>query len=438
MQGLDSTAIVPALPRIAEAFQAPELAPHILLAAYFIGCGASLPVIGWASDRFGARRVLLVAIAVFVLAGIASALAPGLMWLTASRFVQGAAAATLMPVARMLAVRTAPPQALLGIITALTAPAMAGQTLGPALGGLLAAHEAWRGIFLVGVPFAVCSLGIVALIAPDARREDCGRLDWVAMVMGVLAMTAAVAGLGTMRDDGPPVYICAAFVALAAGLGTLFVRRNLASDTPLIDFRVLADPTFRRCFRGGLLFRLLVGGTPFVLAYHFQSGLSLDALTSGLLITASGAGALLVKPFTARIIGHLGYRPTLLWAGGASVVLFLLVAFADLRWPLVLIAGVLVAGSFVRSLQVTTFGTLCYADLPARSAGSASVLSSIAQQLSHALGVAIAAGAMAAASVAGAPPSQVSLSGFLAIAIGTGLCLPVFWRLSKSAGSRLL
>lgn len=437
MQGLDSTAIVPALPHIESAFHAPGLASHILLAAYFIGCGASLPVIGWASDRFGARSVLLVAITVFSLAGVASALAPELMWLTVARFLQGAAAATLMPVARMIAVRTAPPQALLGIITALTAPAMAGQTLGPAVGGFLAAHDAWRAIFLVGVPFAVCSLGIVAVIAPDTRREDSGRLDWIAMIVGVLAMTAAVAGLGTMRGDGPPLYVSLACLALAISLGAAFVRRNLKSETPLIDFRILSDPTFRTCFTGGMLFRLIVGGTPFVLAYHFQSGLSLDALTSGLLITASGAGALLVKPFTARIIGHFGYRPTLLWAGAISIALFVLPAFADLRWPLLVVAGVLVAGSFTRSLQVTTFGTLCYADLPARSAGSASVLSSIAQQLSHALGVAVAAGAMAAASVSGAAPAHVSIAGFIAIAIGAGFCVPVFYRLSSSAGDRL-
>ncbi|WP_297801040.1 MFS transporter [uncultured Brevundimonas sp.] len=437
MQGLDSTAIVPALPRIAATFNAPELAPHILLAAYFIGCGASLPVIGWAADRYGARKVLLVAIALFVLAGIASALAPNLVWLTASRFVQGAAAATLMPVARMLAVRTAPPQALLGIITALTAPAMAGQTIGPAVGGLLAAYDGWRGIFLVGVPFAVASLGIVAFITPDVRREDAGRLDWVAMIMGFLAMAFAVVGLGAMREDGPPLYVSLVFVALSFGLGTAFVRRNLSSPSPLIDFRVLLDPTFRRCFNGGLLFRLLVGGTPFVLAYHFQSGLKLDALTAGLLITASGAGALLVKPFTARLIGLGGYRNTLLWAGACSVLLFVVPAFATPAWPLALIALVLVAGSFVRSLQITTFGTLCYADLPTRSAGSASVLSSIAQQLSHALGVALAAGAMAGATVMGAQPSVTSLFGYVAIALGASLCLVVFVRLPRDAGASL-
>lgn len=438
MQGLDSTAIVPALPRIAETFQAPELAPHILLAAYFIGCGASLPVIGWAADRFGARKVLLIAIGVFVLAGLASAMAPDLIWLTVSRFLQGAAAATLMPVARMLAVRTAPPQALLGIITALTAPAMAGQTLGPAVGGLLAAYDGWRMIFLVGVPFAIASLGIVAVIAPDARREDCGRLDWVAMIMGVLAMACAVAGLGTLRDDGPPPLVPVLFILAAIGLGIGFVRKNLDSPTPLIDFRVLKDPTFRRCFSGGMLFRLLVGGTPFVLAYHFQSGLELGAWQAGLLITASGAGALLVKPFTARLISRGGYRGTLLWAGAASVLLFVVPAFSDWRWPLALIAAVLVAGSFVRSLQITTFGTLCYADLPPQSAGSASVLSSIAQQLSHALGVALAAGAMAVTTVAGAPEACVGLSGYFALAVGAALCLPVFFRLSPDAGRCLL
>lgn len=438
MQGLDSTAIVPALPLVAQTFGAPDLAPHVLLAAYFIGCGASLPVIGWASDRYGAKRVLLVAIALFVLAGLVSAMAPDLRTLTASRFLQGAAAATLMPVARMLAVRTAPPQALLGIITALTAPAMAGQTIGPAIGGLLAAHDMWRLIFLVGIPFAAASLGIVALMAPDSRREDCGPLDWVGVLLGIATMAAAVTGLATMRNDGPPAYVAALFIAIAAIAGIGFVRRNLRASHPLIDFRIMQDATFRACFIGGMLFRLMVGATPFVLAYHFQSVLELDTFKSGILITASGAGALLVKPFTAPLIQWRGYRNTLLWAASAAIILFLIPAMADVRWPLVAIGAALVAGSFVRSLEITTFGTLCYADLSPSAASSASVLSSIAQQLAHAFGVAIAAGAMAAATLLSTETRITTIAGFTIIAALSALCLPVFYRLQRQAGSNLL
>ena len=438
MQGLDSTAVIPALPYITAAYNAPELAAHVLLAAYFIGCGASLPVVGWACDRYGAKRVLMVAISLFVLGSVFSALAPTLSLLTASRFIQGGAAASLIPVARVLAVRTVEPRSLLKTITGLTTPPMIGQTVGPAIGGWLAQMDQWRLIFFTGLPFALTSLIIIGFLALDTEREDTDPLDVGAVVLSVAAMGCAVVGLGTLRVDGPHVGIPIVAILMALTLGTLFVKRNLRADKPLIDFTIFSDQTFRLSCIGGMLFRLMVGATPFLLAYHLQSVLGLDAFQAGLLITASGAGTLIAKPYTSAIIQRLGYRNTLLGAGALALMGFIVPAFSTAAWPLAIIAVILVSASFMRSVEIVAFGTLGYADLPKRSASSISVVSSLVQQISHAMGVAIAAGALSVSALYGAPLAVTSVIGFAAIALLAGFGLISFARLKACAGSQMV
>lgn len=438
MQGLDSTAVIPALPHITAAYNAPELAAHVLLAAYFIGCGASLPVVGWACDRYGAKRVLMVAITVFVLGSIISALAPTLSILTATRFIQGGAAASLIPVARVMAVRTVEPKSLLKTITALTTPPMIGQTVGPAIGGWLAQMDMWRLIFFAGLPFALTSLVIIGFLALDTEREETDPLDWGAVVLSIAAMGCAVVGLGTLRVDGPHIGIPIVAIVMALTLGTLFVKRNLQACRPLIDFNIFSDQTFRLSCIGGMLFRLMVGSTPFLLAYHFQNVLGLDALKAGLLITASGAGTLIAKPYTSGILKRLGYRKTLLTAGLLALIGFIVPAFSTSAWPLAIIAIILVSASFMRSVEIVAFGTLSYADLPKRSASSISVVSSLVQQISHAMGVAIAAGALSLSALYGAPMAMTSVVGFTAIAMLAGVGLISFARLKTSAGSHMI
>lgn len=437
MQGLDATAVTPALATLAREFDAPAVSTYMVLTAYFVGCGACLPISGWAADRLGAKKVFIFAILLFALASLLCAFASGLGWLTAYRFLQGCAAAMITPVGRLLLLKTTPKKQLISALTTLTIPAMIGQAVGPAAGGFLTNQGDWSWVFLANLPLALFGLIAVCLFVPDVREHDRGPLDVGGAILSACAMAAAVFGISAFTPDGAGTALAVVSLVAAVTLGWLFVRRERRIASPLIGLGVFRDRVFRLTTCGAFAFRLIVGSTPFLLTVFLQAAFELDAFQTGLLIMASAAGSLLVKPFTGALISRLGYRKLLLANGVVSSLLFLAHAAMRPDWPYALIVGSLLAGGFFRSLQVTAFSTLAYADLSATQTSPASVVTSVVQQLSHAIGIAIAAGAIAMAQAGGADPVSAAVVGFVLIAIIASVALWPFSRLPASAGTNL-
>lgn len=157
---LDGTILTTAVPAIARDFGIDAVDVSIALVAYLAAAAAGIPAAGWLADRFGVRKVLLLALAVFTAASLVCAVAPGLTVLTGARVIQGLGGALLVPVGRLAVIRGTDPKDLLDAIAFLTWPALVAPVIAPLLGGLIADTIGWRWIFLLNVP-----LGIVAIIA---------------------------------------------------------------------------------------------------------------------------------------------------------------------------------------------------------------------------------------------------------------------------------
>jgi EmrB/QacA subfamily drug resistance transporter len=394
MENLDATIISTAAPGIAASFGTKPEAIGVTMTAYMVALAVFIPASGWAADRWGARRVLAWAIAVFTVASALCAAAGGLTELVLTRVLQGIGGAMMVPVGRLAVLRTTRKQDLLRAIAWLTWPGLLAPVLAPALGGLFTTYASWRWIFLVNVPLGVVALPAALWLTPDLRREGgAGRqgFDWVGCVLAGAGLASLVLGLELLGDR--PAGWSTAACWLGAGLVTcaLAVRHLVRSRSPLLDLATFRVATFRVSNTGGALFRAAISAVPFLLPLMFQQALGWSAARAGLVLVAVFAGNIAVKPFTTPLLRRLGFRTVLVVNGVATAVTFLLCGLLGARTPLALVVAVLFVSGVCRSVSLSAYATIAFADIEPEQTADANALASTVQQLATGLGIALAA-----------------------------------------------
>ena len=195
MEILDATVIAPAAPHIAADLGIPPVTVNVAITAYVLTLAVLIPISGWLTDRFGARRVFVTAIAVFTLASAGCAAAVDLPMLVATRVLQGIGGAMMVPVGRLVVIRTTAKTDLVRAIAYLTWPALVAPLVAPALGGVLSTYASWRWIFLINVPLGLAALVLARRLVPDFRADDAGPLDWRGFLLAAAGIAALVVAM---------------------------------------------------------------------------------------------------------------------------------------------------------------------------------------------------------------------------------------------------
>jgi MFS family permease len=144
MQNLDGTVIATALPAIARAFGSDPVSMNVALTSYLLSLSVFIPASGWFADRYGSRNIFRAAIAIFTIGSILCGRADSLGFLVGARILQGVGGAMMIPVGRLVLLRTAAKNELVAAMAWLTIPALIGPVVGPPLGGLIATYTSWR------------------------------------------------------------------------------------------------------------------------------------------------------------------------------------------------------------------------------------------------------------------------------------------------------
>lgn len=391
MELLDSTAVLTALARMAEDFGQPSIRMSLIVTLYLLAVAMFIPVSGWLAERFGPRRIFIAAIALFMCSSLACALSQTLWQLSLARFAQGAAGALMVPVGQVLLLRWAPREHLLSAMAYLTLPALLGPVVGPPLGGLLVTSLSWHWIFFINLPIGLIGILLVLRYIPDYPPSLKGRLDLRGFLLSSIGLACLVLAFSSV-GHGTLSWLQAGGLLLP-GLACclLYVRHARRLENPLIDLSLLRIPSFACVLWGGLVFRLGSAATPFLLVLLFQVGFGLSALDAGLLTFAAGAGAFLIKLVAVPLVRRYGFRRILLVNAWLSALSIAACSLLQLEQGYALIVIVLFAGGLSRSLQMSTMGSLAYADVPADRVSRASTLSAMAVQLGMSLAVGLAA-----------------------------------------------
>lgn len=392
MEMLDATIIITAIPQIAASFEVPPVSLSIGISAYLVTVATFIPLSAWVAERFGARRVFTLALALFALASLACALSQNLAQFTFARILQGIGGALMVPVGRLTVLRRYPKRELMKAIAIITWPGLTAPVLGPPLGGLITLHLSWHWIFLINLPIAavgIClSLRLMPARASAAPAAPFDLPGFILCAFACLLLMSAVEGLAHL-DGGRLAMLAVGAGGIAAGV--FAVRHLKRHPHPLVALTPLAHPSFRVALLSGGLFRLSINTMPFLLPLMFQLSFGMDAFQAGLMLLALFAGNLCMKPLTSRVLSAIGFRRVLIINGVIQAASMAACALFTPEVPLALLIVILFLSGMSRSMQFTAFNTLAFSEMPSTKMGSASTLFSTSDQLSTGLGIATAA-----------------------------------------------
>ena len=393
MENLDGTIIATAAPRMASSFGVQPVDLNVVITAYLLTLAVFIPVSGWVADRVGARKVFGSAIALFTVASLLCALSTSLGELTAVRVLQGVGGAMMVPVGRLVVLRSTERSELIDAIAYLTWPALAAPVIAPALGGVLTTYASWRWIFVINVPLGVVAFAIALRIVPDTREGGQSAFDWRGFVLTGVGLAALVYGLELAAAER--VHWGSVGLSLGVALASLLlgVRHLRRAAYPLMRLGAVRISTFRVMAVGGSFFRLAIGAVPFLLPLMFQVAFGWTSVKSGLLVVAVFVGNIGIKPWTGPLLRRFGFRTVLVGAGIAAAFTVLACGLLTAHTPLAVIVLVLAASGVFRSVGFTAYNTIAFADVAPAEMGNANTLSTTIQQLTMGLG--IAAGALA-------------------------------------------
>ncbi|MEU6378491.1 MDR family MFS transporter [Streptomyces sp. NPDC046909] len=302
---LDSTIVSIAIHTLGHDLDASTTAVQWVSTAYLLALAAVVPVSGWAVERYGARRVWLGSLSLFLTGSMLCGLAWNIGSLVVFRIVQGVGGGIMLPVLQTLVMRAADGRNLGRLMAVITLPALIGPILGPVLGGLIVGHLSWRWIFYVNLPLCLLALALARRGIPRDGPGPAHRLDTTGLLLLSPGLAALVYGLS---EDGT---VRATAIPLGALLVALFTAHALRSPAPLVDLRLFQDRAFAvsstLMFLGGLA---LYGGM-FLLPLYYQQARGESVVAAGLLLAPQGLGSLLAR-VTGPLTDRVGPRPVVL------------------------------------------------------------------------------------------------------------------------------
>jgi EmrB/QacA subfamily drug resistance transporter len=438
MQNLDSTVIATALPTMARAFNADPVHMNVALTAYLFAVALFVPASGWMSDRFGTRQVFRAAIAVFTLGSVLCGRAESLPFLVFSRVIQGAGGAMMLPVGRLILLRSVPKARLVAAMAWVTMPALIGPVIGPPVGGFIVEYANWRWIFDINVPIGLAGIVLASLFVPDKREILAGRFDFLGLFLSGATLAAFLAVLELAGRGILPDWQVAVIGGSSVCCGALYALHARTQDRPLLDFSLMRLPSFAVSVFAGSLFRVGVGAVPFLLPMMLQLGFGRSAVQSGSITFAAAAGAIVSKPGIQYLLRALGFRNVLVVNGVIGG--FGLALYAAFRpdWPVWWLYVVLLVTGYLRSVQFTAYNTIAYAEVPPARMSAATTLYSALQQISLTVGIPIGAAVLHFVRVGNSTPKPAAFSAaFLAVAAITVLAGPASLFLPRNAGDEM-
>lgn len=392
MQLLDSTIISTSLPQMGQSFGVPAVAMSIGITAYMLTMAVFVPLSAWLADRFGARNIFLVAIALFTLASIACGFSRSLTEFVAARIVQGLGSALMTPVGRILVLRNAEKSELLNATALITWPALFAPVVGPVLGGFITTYLSWHWNFFINAPLGLAGLALVARFVPGDRVSEAKPFDWPGFFLTSLGLAVMLYGLERLAHPEDGLLPTIGSIGIGIVIGWFAVRHLLQARHPLLDLSAFKILTFAiSTLAAGTVFRVAINATPFLLPLLFQIGFGLRPVDAGLLVLAYFLGNLGMKTVTTPTLRRFGFRTVMVVNGAIASLAIMACGAISPQTPLALTVALMLVAGLTRSMQFTALNTLAFADIGAPQRSSAATLSSMLQQIAMLFGVAIAA-----------------------------------------------
>lgn len=391
MEALDTTIINTAIPVMAKSLAVNPINLKIALISYLLGLAIFIPISGWMADRYGAKRVFLLAISVFTLSSLWCGFASHLQELTIARFIQGIGGALSMPVGRLIILRSCKRHEFIGLMNWVVMIAGLGMMLGPLLGGLITTWFSWHWIFWVNIPIGLLNLYLIQTQLPDFHPRTRLQLDSTGFILFGLGLALLTLSLSLLSEFGVRFRWPLTLLLLSGTILYAYTHHRPRRRYPVVKMRLFQVKTFHIAVMSNLITRLSFGGIPFLMPLLLQVILGHSPAVSGLLLAPLALGILTVKPFSLRLLRHFGYKKLLLLNTWVICLCLLFMSLISANSSLFGIACLTYLFGFLLALQYGAMNSLAYANIEERHISAATSIMGTVQQLAQSFGIAVAA-----------------------------------------------
>jgi DHA2 family methylenomycin A resistance protein-like MFS transporter len=385
---VDTTIVNVALPAISRDLHAGLGALQWVVDGYVLVLASFLLSGGALVDRIGSSRMFVGGVGLFVASSILCAVAPVIDVLLVARFMQGAAAALLIPASMALIARAYPDAtARARAIALFTTVAGSPQAFGPVIGGVLVTTLGWRSIFFVNVPIGAVTIWMALRGGVPSNSTQNRQLDWLGQALAISTLASLTAGLieGHAQGWSKPLPLAALVIAIVAGIA--FVHRQRRAAVPLLPLDMVTPRIAGYVGIGMLLFAAYYG-VVFSMSLYLQNVRHLNAFLTGLQFLPSALPVfllpVLIGPFVVKYGARRVVRVGALLGAFGGISLF----FLDITSIFSVSVALFLLGCGV-GLTVSPQISLLLGSVPERYSGITSGLLNAGRQTGYVLGVAV-------------------------------------------------
>ena len=392
MSILDITVVSVALETFQREFDATTAQVAWTMTGYTLALASVIPLTGWASDRFGTKRLYLIAIVLFAAGSALCAAATSLEMLVAFRVLQGLGGGMLVPLGMTILTRAAGPERIGRVMAVMGIPMLLGPIFGPIIGGALIENASWHWIFLINVPIGVVAIVYAAKVLPKDSVEPSETFDWLGMVLLSPGLALFLYGVSTIPETGT---VMDAEVLVPAIVGLLLIAAFVpwalarANKHPLVDLRLFTNGTMTVAVIAMSLFAIAFFGASLLFPLYFQQVRDEGALSAGLLLAPQGVGAMLVMPVAGVLSDRIG--PGKIVLGGVAVITVGMGMFAtlDAATSYAFLMGALFVMGLGMGATMMPIMSAALQTLRGHTVARGSTLLNIVQQVAASIGTAI-------------------------------------------------
>ncbi len=385
---LDLTIVNIALPTLAGHFKVAITQTEWVTNGFLLALAISVPISGWAGDRFGVKKVFILATAAFGLSSLLCAFSPNIFVMEILRFFQGLGGGVIIPVGMTMVYREFEHSEYASITSFIFLPTLIAPAIAPALGGIIIDFSNWKWIFILSAPICFLAVILSALILKEKKIENTPPLDWGGFIFSSLAISLILYLLSLLGKQGLTLLVAGIF-AISLFFVFAFLAHEKKVQCPLIDIKFFKNKLFLQANLVQLAFQICHFGSIFLVGMYLQVGVGMSAMTSGLVMGMQAIGAMCTSRYSVKLYNEFG--PSIPIIVGFVGVAFLTLSILVIDTPNMIYLGAIIL--FLRGI----FSGLCGAPIQTVSIigfhkndiGRVSAIFNVGRQISISLGVAL-------------------------------------------------
>lgn len=377
---LDTTVVNNAIPTLVDDFGTTLHHLQWAVTGYTLALSAVIPLAGWMTDKFGARRVFIATIVMFTLGSALCALATTTEQLVVFRVIQGIGGGMVAPIGMALVFRISPPDKRGAVMGVLGIPILLAPALGPVLSGYFVEYVSWHWIFLINLPIGIAAVIVAARFLPVFERGKPPALDILGMILGPIAFAMLAFGVSEGGQDWGSARTLTGLIVGGAAL-LLFIFVELRHRQPLLELRVFRSFAFTQGIILSWILYAALFGSIILFPLMLQQVKGYTPLETGLILLPQAFGSMLCMPIGGRLFDRVGARPIVITGTLFISAALLIMSQITLDRPLYVIMLNLFLLGCGMGLSMMTMNTYILNTAPRELVGRVTPLTNSAQQV---------------------------------------------------------